>query len=178
MSTLRPARPADLPALRALIDLSVRGLSPGFYSPEQIESALEHVFGPDTQLIVDGTYYVIDAEEGVLAAAGGWSMRRTLFGGDQTKSGADPLLDPASEPARIRAFFVSPRHARRGLGRLLFETCRDAARAAGFREMELAATMPGEPLYAQLGFTVVERFAVTLPDGVSLPLARMRLSIV
>src|SRR3712207_5085980 len=124
---VRHATDADLPALRALIAASVRGLSAGYYTPEQAESALVHVFGPDTQLIADGTYYVAEAD-GALVAAGGWSRRRTLYGGDQTKAGADPLLDPATEPARIRAFFVHPAWARRGLGRALFAHCLAAAR--------------------------------------------------
>ena len=97
-----------------------------------------------------------------------------MHGGDQAKHGADPLIDPRVEPARIRAFFVHPSWARRGLGRLLFHACAAAARAAGFHELELTATLPGEPLYTTLGFTVVERGAVTMPDGVELPTARMR----
>jgi GNAT superfamily N-acetyltransferase len=173
---VRPAVLDDLPALRQLIGDSVRGLSASYYSAEQVESALVHVFGPDTQLIADRTYYVIEVD-GELAAAGGWSRRHTLFGGDQMKDDEDPLLDPATEPARIRAFFVHPAYARRGLGRRLFEECLAAARSAGFRTLELAATLPGEPLYASLGFTVVERIAVSMPGGVELPLARMRYRI-
>lgn len=172
---LRPATPDDLPALRALIDASVRGLSGGYYTPAQIESALRYVFGPDTQLIADGTYYVVDAAEGDgrLAAAGGWSARRTLYGGDQTKGADDPRLDPAVDSARVRAFFVHPDYARRGLARRLFAECLTAARGAGFRALELMSTLPGEPLYEALGFVARERVAVTLPDGVALPLTRM-----
>ena len=172
MFDVRVATDADVPALRTLIAVSVRGLSVGYYTPAQAESALVHVFGPDTQLIADGTYYVVESG-GVLVAAGGWSRRRTLYGGDQTKSGADPTLDPATEPARIRAFFVHPAWARRGLGRLLFEHCRDAAHAAGFRELTLVATLPGVPLYTALGFVEGERFAVPMPDGLELPVIRM-----
>jgi GNAT superfamily N-acetyltransferase len=169
---VRVATDADVPALRTLIAASVRGLSVGYYTPQQAESALVHVFGPDTQLIADGTYYVVEA--GVeLVAAGGWSRRRTLYGGDQAKSGADTALDPATEPARIRAFFVHPTWARRGLGRLLFEHCLSAARAAGFRELTLVATLPGVPLYQALGFVAQESFAVLMPDGVELPVVRM-----
>ena len=170
--TLRAATAADLPALRALIAASVRGLSVGYYTPAQAESALVHVFGPDTQLIADGTYYVVESA-GVLVAAGGWSHRRTHFGGDQMKSGDDPELDPATEPARIRAFFVHPAWARRGLGRLMFETCRTAARDAGFRALTLVATLPGVPLYEALGFVAEKAFAVSMPDGVELPVIRM-----
>jgi GNAT superfamily N-acetyltransferase len=169
---LRPATDADVPALRALIAASVRGLSAGYYTPQQAESALVHVFGPDTQLIADGTYYVVEAE-GALVAAGGWSRRRTLYGGDQTKSAEDPALDPATEPARIRAFFVHPAWARRGLGRALFDRCLAAAREAGFRELTLVATLPGVPLYEALGFVAGERFAVPMPDGLELPVVRM-----
>ena len=172
MFDVRVATDADVPALRTLIVESVRGLSAGYYTATQAESALVHVFGPDTQLIADGTYYVVESG-GTLIAGGGWSRRRTLYGGDQTKSGADAPLDPATEPARIRAFFVHPAWARRGLGRLLFEHCRDAARAAGFRELTLVATMPGVPLYTALGFDERERFAVPMADGLELPVVRM-----
>jgi GNAT superfamily N-acetyltransferase len=161
-----------VPALRTLIDVSVRELSVGYYTAAQAESALVHVFGPDTQLIADGTYYVVESG-GALVAAGGWSRRRTLYGGDQTKSGADAALDPATEPARIRAFFVHPAWARRGLGRLMFEHCLAAAREAGFRELTLVATLPGVPLYAALGFVERERFAAPMPGGLELPVVRM-----
>ncbi len=159
----------DLPALQRLIEESVRGLSAPFYTPAQIESALVHVFGPDTRLIADGTYFVVSGHEG-LAAAGGWSRRRTLYGGDQMKQGEDPLLDPAVEPARIRAFFVHPAWARRGLGRELYNRCAAEAKAAGFHSLELMATLPGEPLYRALGFKEVERSVAT---G-NLPVVRMR----
>jgi GNAT superfamily N-acetyltransferase len=169
---LRVATHDDVPAIRALIADSVRGLSAGFYTPAQAESGLRHVFGVDTKLIDDGTYYVVPAPDGI-AAAGGWSARRTLFGGDQMKDASDPRLDPARDPARIRAFFVHPSWARRGFGRLLFERCRLDARAAGFSWFELMATLPGEPLYAALGFQVTERVPVSLPDGLTLPCAVM-----
>ncbi|HEX5436932.1 MAG TPA: GNAT family N-acetyltransferase [Gemmatimonadaceae bacterium] len=172
---LRLATMPDIPALNALITASARGLSAGFYTPAQVQALVTHVFGVDTQLIVDRTYYVIDAPGGAPAAAGGWSARRTLYGGDQMKAGAagDARLDPASEPARIRAFFVHPRWARRGLGSRLFTACADAAQAAGFRALELMATLPGEPLYGTLGFAVVKRVEVALPGGVMVPLVHM-----
>jgi len=169
----RLATMEDVDALRGLIDLSARGLSTGYYSAEQIEAAVTHVFGVDTQLIVDGTYFVIDGEDGP-AAAGGWSARRTLYGGDQMKGASDPLLDPAREPARIRAFFVHPRWARQGLARRLYAACALAARDAGFGEFELMATRPGEPFYAALGFEIVEQVLVALPGDVNVPFARMR----
>jgi GNAT superfamily N-acetyltransferase len=171
--TLRPALPADVPHLARLIPESVRGLSEGFYTPEQVESALAHIFGVDTRLIDDGTYFVVEAD-GQIVGGGGWSRRMTLFGGDQRKAGSpDDLLDPAADPARIRAFFVHPDWARRGIGRALLVACESAARAAGFRSLELVATRPGEPLYAACGFAVVERFDIPVSGGAPLPAARM-----
>jgi len=171
-SELRAATLEDIPALRALIDASVRELSRGFYSDPQVESALRYVFGPDTQLIADRTYFVLPAAEG-FAAAGGWSKRRTLYGGDQMKLTVDPELDPATEAARIRAFYVHPAFARRGLGRMLLDHCSAAASAAGFRRLELMSTMPGVPLYTVMGFTPLESTVQLLPDGVELPFVRM-----
>ncbi len=165
------ATQADVPALNDLIGVSVRRLSAGFYTPEQIEAALDGVFGVDSQLIADGTYFVIDGDAGP-AASGGWSGRRTLYGGDRAKDASDPRLDPRTEPARIRAFFVHPTHARRGLARRLYTECERAARSAGFRKFELMATLPGEPLYLALGFTIEERVTLT-PGGVPVPFARM-----
>jgi GNAT superfamily N-acetyltransferase len=179
MFTLRLATEEDLDALRRLIADSVRGLSADYYSPQQIESGLQYVFGPDTQLIADGTYYVIESGD-TIAAAGGWSKRGTLYGGDQhkaVKSAGDPLLDPATDAARIRAFFVDPAFARRGLGRMLFDACLTAARANGFRAFELGATLPGVPLYTSLGFTAHEHVDAKLPDGVVLPIIRMSRAI-
>jgi len=169
---LRLATRDDLPALRDLIPRSVRSLSREHYTDEQIESGLRHVFGPDTLLIDDGTYFVVDADAG-LAAAGGWSKRDTLFGGDQAQRAEDRLLDPATEPARIRAFYVHPDWARRGLGKRIVEACVDAAKAAGFRRMELAATLPGIALYRACGFEEHEAFVAPTPDGVGLPVVRM-----
>lgn len=164
MLTLRRATLADVPAINELIATSVRQLSVGYYTSAQVDAALSGVFGADTQLVADGSYYVIDAAAG-LAAAGGWSGRRTLFGGDQTKSAEDPTLDPAAEPARIRAFFVHPEYARRGLARRLYGECEHAALAAGFWRFELMATLPGEPLYVALGFAPIERMVLPLPAG-------------
>jgi GNAT superfamily N-acetyltransferase len=170
---VRLAVEADLPTLSALIPASVRALSQGYYTPAQIESAIRHVFGVDTQLVADGTYFVAFAGDGEIAGCGGWSRRNTLFGGDQMKEGPDPLLDPATEPARIRAFFVRPEFARRGVGSRIMEACVRAARADGFRSLELAATLPGEPLYRAFGFNAVERLDTRLPDGVAIPFIRM-----
>jgi GNAT superfamily N-acetyltransferase len=166
----------DVPALRELIGLSVHGLSAGHYTAAQIDAAMRDVFGVDTQLIADGTYYVVDGATGPVAA-GGWSARRTLFGGDQMKRAEDSRLDPGVDAARIRAFFVHPEWARRGLARQLYDTCERAAVAAGFRSFELMATLPGEPLYQALGFTGVERVVLTLGDGVAVPFIRMTRAI-
>ena len=151
MITLRVATTRDLPAIGRLIPLSVRGLSRDWYSPEQIESGIRYVFGPDTQLVADGTYFVAEAA-GEVVGCGGWSRRQTLYGGDQMKGSADPLLDPAREAARVRAFFVDPGWARRGVGALILEACVEGARQAGFARAELLATLPGVPLYRRFGF--------------------------
>ncbi|HEY0506144.1 MAG TPA: GNAT family N-acetyltransferase [Lysobacter sp.] len=176
MTELRPAQHADIPVLQELIACSGRALSVGYYSAAQAEAITRFVFGVDTQLIEDQTYFVIE-HGGRIVACGGWSRRRTLFGGDQTKRGADPLLDPATEPARIRAFFVDPVMARRGLGRLLMNACVDAARRAGFTALELVSTLPGEPLYQACGFAIVERFELDLPGDVRVPVSRMTMTI-
>jgi GNAT superfamily N-acetyltransferase len=178
MHQLRLALLRDVPKLCRLIEQSVRALSVGYYTDAQIESALRHLFGPDTQLIADQTYYVVETEAKDLVAAGGWSRRHTLYGGDQLKGRADPLLDPATDAARLRAFFVHPAWARKGLGRQLFaRSALDAARA-GFRTLELVATLPGEPLYVALGFVPLERSTVSLPDGETLPVVHMARSLV
>ena len=173
---IRAARRGDIPHIERLIERSVRGLSVAHYDGAQIESALRFMFGVDSQLVDDGTYHVIEVD-GALAAVGGWSRRRTLFGGDQWKHGADEPLDPTREPARIRAFFVDPAWSRRGLGRSLFDACLRDALAAGFGRLELMATLPGEPLYRALGFTAEERIELALPDGVQVPLVRMSRAI-
>lgn len=166
----------DIPKLESLIEESVRALSVGYYSPQQIQSSIVHVFGVDTQLIADGTYFVVELD-GQIAGCGGWSKRRTLYGGDKAKTEEDNLLDPKTEPSRIRAFFVHPNFARRGIGRLLLDACEQAAKQAGFSALELAATLPGEPLYAACGFQVIERIEVVLPDGVNVPIVRMGKSL-
>jgi GNAT superfamily N-acetyltransferase len=169
---LRPALLAEVPALNALIRASATELSRGYYTASQIESLVTHVFGVDTQLLTDGTYFVIE-RDGSLVACGGWSGRRTLFGGDQAKSLADPLLDPATEAARVRAFFVHPAYARQGLGRKLLGHCEAAARDAGFYRAELMATLPGEPLYRAFGYEAREHVTHPLPDGQRVDFVRM-----
>ena len=165
--TLRPARLDDVPALEELIPLSVRALQAAYHSSAQMEAALGPVFGVDRQLITDGTYNVAEqAGQGI--GCGGWSRRKALFGG------MDGLIDPASEPARIRAFFIHPKWARRGIGRAILAACESAIRAAGFRDAELVATLTGEPLYASAGFAMVERYDVPLAGGLTLPVVKMR----
>ena len=167
----------DVDELRALIAASARGLNLGDYTPAQVESILRSVYGVDTQLLLDETYYVIE-ESSILLACGGWSKRKTLYGGDQHKTHAeDNLLDPATDAARIRAFFVHPDWARQGLGSLLMQTCEDAARAAGFHKMELMATLTGEYLYTRFGFVAVETVDVPLPDGEIMRVRRMTKAI-
>lgn len=170
---IRLAVPEDIPVLQELITESVRVLSPPYYSSREIESALVYIFGVDSQLIKDGTYFVAECEEQIVGC-GGWSKRATLFGGDQSKSGEpEPLLQPAKDPARIRAFYVHPKWSRKGVGRQIVNACEDALRDAGFTRVELVATLPGEPLYAALGYSRIERIELNTPGGESLPAFRM-----
>lgn len=169
---LRLATPEDIPALDQLMRRSVQGLSAGYYTERQIELSLVHVFGIDTQIVADGTYFVAEAN-GQIAGCGGWSKRRTLYGGDQAKEGEDSLLDPATEPARIRAFFVDPDFARKGIGRQIIGACEAGARVAGFTYLELGATLPGVPLYAALGYSPIEHIEHPMPEGEVLPIVRM-----
>ncbi len=173
MLTLRLAQECDKPALNALIRLSGIGLSVGFYSDEQAGAITREVFGVDSALVADGTYYAIE-EAGVIVACGGWSRLATDFGGDHAKSGNDRPLDPATEPARIRAFFVHPSMARRGLASMMMARCTEAALAAGFKALELVSTMPGVPLYVHHGFVPLEDMTLALSGGVSVTLTRMR----
>jgi GNAT superfamily N-acetyltransferase len=171
-TTLRPAQPSDIPVLRTLIERSARALSVGFYSPRETEAAIRYVFGVDSTLIADGSYFVVAGADGIVGC-GGWSRRRTLYGGDQRPVGTSDLLDPATDAARIRAFFVGPEHARQGIGRRLLGACRTAAEAAGFTRLELMATLPGVPFYAAHGFVEMERITDTLPDGTRIAFVRM-----
>jgi GNAT superfamily N-acetyltransferase len=174
--TLRTATRRDIPALSVLIVESARELSRGFYSPEEAESAIRYVFGVDTTLIDDETYFVAELD-GSLAGCGGWSRRDTLYGGDQRPVGAASLLDPARDPARIRAFFVAPSATRRGVGRMLLTACTGAAASAGFRALTLMATLPGVPFYRALGFTAEKDVVDTLPDGTALRFVKMSMAI-
>jgi GNAT superfamily N-acetyltransferase len=176
MFSIRLAQLQDKPQLNELIRVSGTGLSGGFYTDEQAAAITREVFGVDSALVVDGTYFAIEAG-GAIVACGGWSKRATDFGGDHAKSGNDRPLDPATEPARIRAFFVDPSMARRGLGSMLLEHCTSAAAQAGFKALELVSTMPGEPLYLRHGFTPLERMELALSGGVTVALTRMRKEI-
>jgi GNAT superfamily N-acetyltransferase len=169
---VRLATTDDVPAIAALIPMSARELSRGFYTDAQTEAAIRHIFGPDTRLISDGTYFAAE-EDGSLIGCGGWSKRRTLYGGDQMKTAEDPLLDPRVDAARIRAFFVHPAFARRGVGRAILDACLDAARAARFRRVELAATLPGVPFYRAFGFVERESLLAPMPESEGLPVVRM-----
>jgi GNAT superfamily N-acetyltransferase len=171
--TLRTATPADLGAIRVLIAASVRGLQHE-YSESQRERALASVFTPDTQLIADQTYFVLEDSDDTIVACGGWSWRRTLYGGDHHQESRDAArLDPATDAAKIRAFFVHPLWTRRGLGARLLEACERAAWDAGFRRCEMGATLSGVPLYERHGYRRVAEILVDLPGGERLPVVRM-----
>jgi len=174
---LRLATSEDIPALRELIDVSVRVLQRADYSAEQLDAALGTAYGVDTQLIADGTYYVVEmavgASESVIAACGGWSMRKTLYGSDHGPYRDSGLLDPARDAAKIRAFFVHPDWVRRGIASLILKTCEDAAYARGFRRFEMGATLTGVPMYAARRYVRGEEIDVPLPGGLSLKVVRM-----
>jgi GNAT superfamily N-acetyltransferase len=170
---LRLARESDVPALEALIPISVRALQAAYYSSSQMEAALGPVFGVDRQLIRDGTYFVAE-RDGVIVGCGGWSRRQSLYGGDNLRSEEDRFLDPQRDAARVRAFFAHPAWARRGIGRSIMSACERAIVEAGFRRVDIVATLAGEPLYASFGYAVVERCEIALRDGLSLPVVRMR----
>ena len=174
--TLRPAVSADIPEIERLIHISVRALQRGDYSAAQIEGALGTVFGVDSRLIADGTYFVAETqceENKIIAGCGGWSKRRTLFGSDHQAGREDTFLDPKSEAAKIRAFFVHPEWARRGIARRILEHCENAARSEGFWRFEMGATLTGVPMYAACGYTEYERLEVALVNGCSLHVVRM-----
>ncbi len=168
----RQAIDGDVPELAALIPVSVRALQAPHYSRAQVEAAIGTVFGVDTQLVRDGTYFVVE-HEGRIIGCGGWSRRVSLCGGDGGRCLEDPELDPRTDPARIRAFFVHPAWARRGVGRSLMAACERAIYAAGFRAVAIMSTLAGEPLYASFGYRVSERCDVEMEGGLRLPVLRM-----
>ena len=172
---LRLARPADADPSEALMRASIREIFPGFYDERQTASAAIHVGHVDRQLIDDGTYFVIEEPSASqpLIACGGWSRRGKLYTGSGDAEDDTRLLDPATEPARVRAMFVRGDRTRRGLGTRILEACEDAARREGFRDLVLGATLPGVPLYERFGFVTSAPMQVTLPDGVTLAAAEM-----
>ena len=202
---VRLAKWDDVPILCALIDASVRGLQAQDYTRAQIEAALKSVYGVDTRLIADGTYFAAEALEpprsrtattehaegedrsstsdasagraSRIVGCGGWSKRKTLFGGDQWMAREDDLLDPARDAAKIRAFFVHPDWARRGIGTLILDACEAAARSAGFKQLEMGATFSGVPFYCAKGYAALQNVSVPLGQGESLPIVRMAKAI-
>jgi GNAT superfamily N-acetyltransferase len=173
---MRLARETDVPALEALLPVSVRALQAPYYSSAQMEAALGPVFGVDRQLIRDCTYFVVEKDRAIVGC-GGWSRRRSLYGGDSDRPSEDGLLDPRCDAARVRAFFVHPAWARRGIGRRIMAACEQSIIEAAFRKVEIVATLAGEPLYAAFGYAVVERYEITMRDGLSLPVVRMTRSM-
>ena len=169
--TIRLALEADLPALRALMDRAIGELQRGFLTPAEVEASFD-IMGLDNQLIADRTYFLVEAG-GQLAGCGGWSRRATLFGGDHTSGRDAALLDPATDAARIRAMYTSPDFVRRGVGRLVIDTCEAAAAAEGFKRCEMAATLAGEPLYRSCGYELIEPFEGVTKSGARVPLKRM-----
>lgn len=168
----RLARDQDAPALAELIPFSSRILQAPYYSAVQIEAALGPIFAVDRQLIRDRTYFVIE-QNTTIVGCGGWSKRKSLYGGDSERPTEDAMLDPTRDAARIRAFFVHPAWARRGIGKSILAACEDAIVSARFLQADLVATLAGEPLYAAFGYTVVERYEIPLTNGLSLPVVRM-----
>jgi N-acetylglutamate synthase-like GNAT family acetyltransferase len=168
----RFARDLDVPALADLIRVSSRALQAPYYSTAQIEAALGPIFAVDRQLIRDGTYFVIE-QNGTIVGCGGWSKRKSLYGGDIERSAEDAMLNPKSDAARIRAFFVHPSLARRGIGKSILRACEDAIVSAQFLKADLVATLAGEPLYGAFGYSVVERYEIPLANGLGLPVVRM-----
>jgi GNAT superfamily N-acetyltransferase len=172
---LRRALLEDKPALSRLIERSVRELQKLDYSPEQIDVALETVFGVDSQLIADGTYFAVtpDDDTNLIVGCGGWSRRRTLYGGDQWSGREDAPIDPARDAAKIRAFFVHPDWSRRGIGSMILRACEAAAIQEGFRRLEMGATLTGIPLYEAHGYVQREKTEVPMRGGLTLPIVRM-----
>jgi GNAT superfamily N-acetyltransferase len=184
---IRQAVRADVPVLTKLIERSVRILQAGDYSSAQLERALGTVYGVDSQLIADGTYFVAETKASptqprqeelavaglTIVGCGGWSKRKTLYGGDAWAGRHDDFLDPTCDAAKIRAFFIDPAWARQGIGSLILEACENAARAAGFTRFEMGATLTGVPFYKSRGYVELDHMEVPLADGETLPVVRM-----
>ena len=170
--TLKVATRDDIPAITALLEASMAALLPKFLDEKQVAHSSASM-GVDTQLIDDGTYFLVYVQ-GELAGCGGWSRRRTLYGGNDTAGRDDSLADPASEPAKIRAMYTHPDYTRRGIGRFLLEAGEQAARAEGFKAMEMGSTAPGRPLYEACGYRFIEDLSQPAADGTVVPILRMR----
>ncbi len=175
MLALRKAKLDDVPELRSLIARSARGLSGDDYRPAQVEGALRGAFGVDTQLLDDGTYFVVE-EDGRCVGCGGWSYRTTLFGGD-ARAGRDASVLQTTQPAKIRAFFVDPQYARRGIGTMLLDHCESQALAHGYTEVELMATLPGVKLYAARGYVGSPKVTFDVGGGEVIEFIPMRKSL-
>ncbi|HEY2675490.1 MAG TPA: GNAT family N-acetyltransferase [Steroidobacteraceae bacterium] len=175
--TLRTAKLDDVPTLEALIARSARGLSTQDYRPAQVEGALRGAFGVDSQLLSDETYFVVE-DAGRIVGCGGWSFRSTLFGGDARSGRDSSTLDPQTQAAKIRAFFVDPDNARRGIGSLLLEHCEKAAHSHGFSEVELMATLPGVKLYAARGYIPLPMVHFKVGNGESIEFIPMHKRLV
>jgi GNAT superfamily N-acetyltransferase len=173
---MRLAAAADAPHITALMEESIRAIFPAYYDAEQVESSVRYIGHLDMQLIEDGTYFVHETD-GAIVACGGWSRRNKLFAGPGDADDDDRLLDPATEPARVRAMFVREDWTRRGLGRSILDACEAAARAEGFTELALGATLAGLPLYRAFGFEEEAREDVKLPDGVGVVVVSMTKAI-
>lgn len=169
--SLRPARPEDMPVLSALMDRAIGELLQAFLPPEGVKASFE-IMGLDTQLIADGTYFVVE-DGNAVAGCGGWSRRATLFGGDHSAGRDAALLDPKVDAARVRAMYTHPDHARKGVGRIILDACEAAARAEGFARVEMAATVGGVPLYRACGYHDIEPFEAVTSTGYRVPLIRM-----
>lgn len=171
--TIRIATSQDIPAIAVLMDRAIGQLQSPFLTPEQIEASRLSM-GLDTQLIDDGTYIVVEDQNGQVVGCGGWSYRATLYGGDAGAVVRDAAkLDPAKDAARIRAMYTDPDFTRRGIGRMVLDANEAAARAAGFRRAELMATLAGEPLYGACGYTPIERVERMADRGAAVPGVRM-----
>jgi GNAT superfamily N-acetyltransferase len=170
--TIRTATLDDLPHIERVMQASMRDLGARFYDRAQTESAVRFIAVADPQIVADGTYFVVE-EEGVVVACGGWSRRKKLFTGTARQAAVEGFLDPRTEPARIRAMFVDPAHARRGIGRMILARAETDAAGSGFTRCELMATLPGVPLYAACGYQPLERAEIELPDGVRLECLHM-----
>lgn len=169
--SLRLARPDDMPVLSALMNRAIGELLQDFLPPEGVKASYE-VMGLDTQLIADGTYFVVEDGDDI-AGCGGWSRRATLFGGDHSAGRDAALLDPSRDAARVRAMYTHPDHTRKGVGRMILDACEDAARSEGFSRVEMAATMGGVPLYRACGYRDIEPFEAETSSGYRVPLIRM-----